>query len=304
MLDPRETLSGVVGAFCCVYAGLPFEVVKVRLQTQGEPRLYNSVGHAFRRIATEEGVRALWKGAVPALSSSIIENSVLFSVNGITRRAVVALHAGRTSATDDHKLTTMDEALMGAFSGIFSATAITPAEVIKVKLQHQRGRMGKGEYKGPLDCLVKVARREGPRGLFSGLSALLLRDVPFSFFFFGGFKFYTSAMARALGKESKEELNPLLILTAGGLAGATGWSIVFPADTLKSHMQTASNTATSPSSPARGLVATARHVYGQQGLHGFYRGWSAAVLRAFPANGSLFLGIEMTHRLFRYLDAQ
>lgn len=124
MLDPRETLSGVVGAFCCVYAGLPFEVVKTRMQTQGPVKTYNGVLHGFKRIATEEGVFALWKGAFPALSSSIIENSVLFSANGIARRAVLALHAKRALADDgsEYELTTLDEALMGSFAGVFSAT--------------------------------------------------------------------------------------------------------------------------------------------------------------------------------------
>jgi hypothetical protein len=123
MLDPRETFSGVMGAFCCVYAGLPFEVVKVRLQTQGTKNAYAGVTDAFRRIATEEGALALWKGAVPALSSSIIENSVLFSANGFAKRAVLALHAKQRAAHEGHyTLTTLDEALMGAFAGCFSAT--------------------------------------------------------------------------------------------------------------------------------------------------------------------------------------
>ncbi|CAH0480410.1 unnamed protein product [Peronospora belbahrii] len=81
MLDFRETFSGVMGAFCCVYRS-SFEVVKVRLQTQGTMNAYKGVSDAFYRIATEEGVVALWKGAVPALFSSVIENSVLFSANG------------------------------------------------------------------------------------------------------------------------------------------------------------------------------------------------------------------------------
>ena len=123
MLDFRETFSGVVGACCCVYAGLPFEVIKVRLQTQGPTQSYRNLSHAFQRIAKEEGVRALWKGALPALSSSILENSVLFSVNGIAHRAVLALHTRRKKEEDcDYKLTTIDEALMGSVSGIFSAT--------------------------------------------------------------------------------------------------------------------------------------------------------------------------------------
>lgn len=127
MLDLRETLSGVVGAFCCVYAGLPFEVVKTRLQTQGAVKSYNGVFHGFQRIAAEEGVVSLWKGAVPALSSSIIENSVLFSANGIAKRAVLALHAKKQLQADDeeYQLTTLDEALMGSVAGIFSATVST-----------------------------------------------------------------------------------------------------------------------------------------------------------------------------------
>jgi solute carrier family 25 ornithine transporter 2/15 len=117
MLDPKETISGFTGAFCCVYAGLPFEVVKVRMQTQGN--LYHGVFHALKRIVTEEGVISLWKGAVPALSSSIIENAVLFSVNGIVRRTFVAYHSTKLKSDG---LSTLDEALIGGISGIFSAT--------------------------------------------------------------------------------------------------------------------------------------------------------------------------------------
>lgn len=157
------------------------------------------------------------------------------------------------------------------------------------------------EYHGPWDCLQKVFRQEGIPGLFRGYSALLLRDVPFNFFFFGCYEAYTSAWAKFLNKESKNDLNPLFILASGGLAGATGWSVVFPADVLKAHMQTASQGASHGALSLRGAASL---VYSQYGLHGFYRGWSAAVLRSFPANGSLFLGVEMTHRFFRFIEGK
>lgn len=148
--------------------------------------------------------------------------------------------------------------------------------------------------------MAKVFKAEGVRGLFRGYSAVLLRDVPFNFFFFGAYDAYTSAMTRMLGKASKNELNPLLILTCGGFAGATGWSIVFPADVIKSRMQTSSAGGAGALS-FRGAVQT---VFAQHGVRGFYKGWSAAVLRSFPANGSLFMGVELTHRFFRYMDAK
>ncbi|KAI9920993.1 hypothetical protein PsorP6_000901 [Peronosclerospora sorghi] len=319
MLDLRETLSGVLGACCAVYAGLPFEVVKVRLQTQSRTNAYKGVTDAFRRIVTEEGMAALWKGAVPALSSSSIENSVLFSANGLAKQAVVAMHAKeRTEADGNDVFTIWDEACMGACAGCFSATvgwvydaeddhvvgskrvlscrAITIPENIKCKLQFQRGHLGEGRFHGPVDCFLQVSKDEGMRGLWRGYSALLLRDVPFTFCFFGVYKATTSRAALFCGKDSKNELHPLTILGCGGLAGACSWGLMFPLDVLKSRIQTA------PSSQPLSLPRACRAVYLDFGIRGFYRGWTAAVLRAFPANGSLFLGVEMTHRLFRWLE--
>ncbi|GMF13865.1 unnamed protein product [Phytophthora lilii] len=316
MLDPRETLSGVVGACCCVYAGLPFEVVKVRLQTQGTANAYRGVTDAFRRIATEEGVLALWKGAVPALSSSIIENSVLFSANGFAKRAVLALHAEqRAQHEGEYQLTTLDEAFMGAFAGCFSATvsggciwtmvcfgglmrvlvllqAITMPENIKCKLQFQRGHLGEGRA---LQIVLLLLLRQG----LTGVACCARLPWPAGLLAEGGQGGGNQgAVPGVLGKESKNDLNPVAILASGGLAGATSWGIMFPVDVLKSRMQTAS------SSGPLSLRGAFRAVYSEFGIHGFYRGWSAAVLRAFPANGSLFLGVEMTHRVFRWFDAR
>lgn len=156
------------------------------------------------------------------------------------------------------------------------------------------------EFRGPIDCVLKTLRQEGILGLFRGYSAMLLRDIPFNFFFFGAYNFYTLSFTKLLGVESKKDLHPLMILVSGGMAGATGWSIVFPADVLKSHMQTASVS----SAKSLGLRDAARLVYNTHGYQGFYRGWTAAVSRAFPANGSLFLGVEMTHRIFRFLESE
>ncbi|OQR92463.1 Mitochondrial Carrier (MC) Family [Achlya hypogyna] len=281
MLDLRETSSGVVGAFCNVYAGLPFDVIKVRLQTQTVASEYSGVGDCMSKIVRQEGVRALWKGAIPALSSAIVENAVLFSANGVLRRLLFA---------PDASLRTIDEALLGSAAAIFSATAITPAEVIKCRLQSDHGTQSVGLRK----CVATVIHENGARGLLAGLPAVLLRDVPFNFCFFGAYDVYTTWFMSLEDMSSKRELHPLAVLTAGGCAGATGWSIVFPVDVVKSRMQVGNNVS---------FMSAASAVWNANGFRGFYRGWSAAVLRSFPANGCLFLGVEMTHRLFHYLDA-
>ncbi|EQC34971.1 hypothetical protein SDRG_07767 [Saprolegnia diclina VS20] len=279
-LDLRETTSGVVGAVFNVYIGLPFDVIKVRLQTQSRQPIYRGFADCLAKTVRTESVRSLWKGALPALSSTILENAVLFSANGAIRRLAFE---------PSTSLSTLDEALVGSASGFFSAAAITPAEVVKCRLQTYQHAESMGIWR----CLKTIVHEGGFLGLTAGLPAVMLRDVPFNFCFFGMYDYYTNHFMDALGVESRRELHPAAVLTAGGLAGATSWTVVFPADVIKSRMQV---------DAALSFRAAVRSVWRLQGLAGFYRGWSSAVMGSFPADGSLFLGVEMTHRLFAHLE--
>ena len=94
----------------------------------------------------------------------------------------------------------------------------------------------------------------------------------------------------------------------GGLAGVTGWTAVFPFDTVKSVIQTGvlpSETPAAGSSaapvrakeeglkPPPSFSTALRAVLKHGGVRrGLYRGLSAAVLRAFPANAALFWGVH------------
>ncbi len=88
--------------------------------------------------------------------------------------------------------------------------------------------------------------------------------------------------------DEADKLNSIGIFLAGGLAGSTSWSIIFPMDSVKSRMQTSDMT-----SPSKiNFLSVAKIIYNSQGVTGFYRGWSSAIMRAFPANAALFLGYE------------
>ena len=121
MLEIRDTISGAAGAFFCVYAGLPFDVAKVRLQTQGtQSVLYSGPVQCLVKMARSEGISSLWKGAIPALASSGIENAVLFTANGAIQRVVLL-------RSQQEQLDNLTMACIGALSGFFSATVRTYA---------------------------------------------------------------------------------------------------------------------------------------------------------------------------------
>ncbi|KAG8765468.1 mitochondrial aspartate-glutamate transporter agc1 [Serendipita sp. 407] len=58
-----------------------------------------------------------------------------------------------------------------------AAYLTTPADVVKTRLQVE-ARKGESNYKGLLDAFRKILREEGPRALFKGGPARVIRSSP------------------------------------------------------------------------------------------------------------------------------
>ena len=93
---------------------------------------------------------------------------------------------------DDEDLSLTHKALAGGVAGIFSSTAICPAEVVKCRLQVLQsggGNGGNSKIKmSPMRVAVDVVRADGLLGLFRGLPSLWMRDIPFNFVFIGSYE--------------------------------------------------------------------------------------------------------------------
>ena len=279
----RDGITGGFGAVCLVATGQPFDTVRVRQQTR--PDIFRGPIHCAVLTASEEGVLALWRGAMPALSSSVLENTIAFAVNGYLRRL---LHLSDDSPFLAH-------AAIGAAGGVISATAICPAEVVKVRMQFQRSNTGQA-YRSGTDCMMQILKKEGPRGAFAGLLPLLLRDVPFNAIFFGSYRSYRSLLGSRVEGSGAVESTPQLAMFCGGLAGATAWTVVLPLDALKSRAQVAAIAKPGTERPAAAQIIS--ELWRAGGIRAFYRGWSATVARAFVANSALFLGLNMSERWY------
>jgi len=313
----HPTASGIIGGVCCVYAGQPFDTIKVRLQTQHSnlPKAFKGPIDCLIKTVRSEGPTALYRGASPALASVVTENAVLFTANNLVKKVFIAFNR------DGADLTLGQHALAGGLSGVFSSTAICPAEVIKCTLQTQMSNqqtaiaiapgssnlLPSASVSGgalvattqinkpsPLAVIRNIARTEGLTGFFKGLPSLWARDIPFNFAFLGSYEAFLAVFAWQT-QTSRDDLSAEKLFTAGGLAGMVGWSVVFPFDSIKSRIQ----------SSVKGLSASqvALKMLREEGIRGFYNGWSAAVMRAFPANAALLLGFELSHRLFNMDDS-
>ena len=67
--------------------------------------------------------------------------------------------------------------ISGASAGVPAAYLVTPADVIKTRLQVQ-ARKGDTTYNGIRDAFVKIMREEGPKAFFKGGVARVFRSSP------------------------------------------------------------------------------------------------------------------------------
>lgn len=68
---------------------------------------------------------------------------------------------------------------LGSFAGAFGAFMVYPIDLVKTRLQNQRGAQpGQRLYKNSIDCFQKVFRNEGLRGLYSGVGPQLVGVAP------------------------------------------------------------------------------------------------------------------------------
>ena len=67
--------------------------------------------------------------------------------------------------------------MSGALAGIPAAYLVTPADVIKTRLQ-VAARTGETIYTGIFDAFHKILREEGPRAFFKGGMARIFRSSP------------------------------------------------------------------------------------------------------------------------------
>jgi solute carrier family 25 aspartate/glutamate transporter 12/13 len=69
--------------------------------------------------------------------------------------------------------------LLGSVAGAFGAFMVYPIDLVKTRMQNQRGASpGHRLYTNSIDCFRKVVRNEGVRGLYSGVLPQLVGVAP------------------------------------------------------------------------------------------------------------------------------
>ncbi|KAI0336818.1 mitochondrial carrier [Cubamyces sp. BRFM 1775] len=312
----------------------PFDLTKVRLQSQvldAEARFSGPID-CLVQTWRKEGVRGLYRGLPAPIVGAMAENASLFW--GYTELQ----HAIRwwTGMPLSQSLSLGQLALAGGGAGCLTSFVLTPIELVKCKMQvqmlmvpvsvathapastaeavlaaHPSGPVPSStshpshahhpprKLPGPIAVLTSVVRETGLRGLWLGHTGTLIRETGGGAAWFSAKESVATLLLARRGASDKRELRAWESAVSGACAGVAYNVALFPADTVKSAMQTELELRGPRAGGAPpSFVGIARDMWRAQGLRGLYAGCGITVARAVPSSALIFLIYDGLSRRF------
>ncbi|KAK2494020.1 hypothetical protein MC885_001038 [Smutsia gigantea] len=307
-LDLAKLINGGIAGLIGVTCVFPIDLAKTRLQNQQNgQRMYTSMSDCLLKTIRSEGYFGMYRGAAVNLTLVTPEKAIKLAANDFFRYQL---------SKDGQKLTLFKEMLAGCGAGTCQVIVTTPMEMLKIQLQ-DAGRIAaqkkilaaqtqlpaQGDTRPPVEApsaprptatqLTRdLLRSRGIAGLYKGLGATLLRDVPFSIVYFPLF-----ANLNQLGQPASGEKSPFYVsFLAGCVAGSAAAVAVNPCDVVKTRLQSLQRGLNEDT--YSGFLDCARKILRHEGPSAFLKGAYCRALVIAPLFGIAqvvyFLGIAET----------
>ena len=165
------------------------------------------------------------------------------------------------------------------------------------------GSVPRKKLPGPISLFTSVIRNTGLRGLWLGHTGTFIRETGGTAAWFGTKEYVASLLLARRSRHHRNstdiQLRPWESAFSGACAGAAFNLALFPADTVKSTMQTEEELRPKSTTTVRGLDSSIPRkatfggtfiaLYRAQGIRGLYAGCGITVARSIPSSAIIFL---------------
>jgi solute carrier family 25 aspartate/glutamate transporter 12/13 len=175
-----EVLAGMSAGACQVIFTNPLEIVKIRLQMQGNhsPQVPGEIPLkrlTAGKIVKQLGIKGLYKGASACLLRDVPFLAIYFPTYANLKKHLFNFDPLNPNARN--KLDSWQLLIAGALAGAPAAFFTTPADVIKTRLQVE-SKKGETKYHGISHAARVILKEEGFSAFFKGSLARVFRSLP------------------------------------------------------------------------------------------------------------------------------
>lgn len=258
----------------------PLDLVKVRLQTQGQHGVRRNMVQMFAHVAKTDGLKGLYRGLSAAQLRQVTYSMTRFGVYEELKDKLT---------TADSKPSFLTLVAMASASGFLGGIAGNPGDILNVRMQHDSALPleQRRNYKNAIDGLIRMAREEGIGSLWRGVWPNSSRAVLMTV---GQLATYDGFKTFLLDKTSLKD-NLTTHFTASFLAGFVATTICSPVDVIKTRVMSSTDT--------KGVVHIVTHIFRAEGLKWMFKGWVPSFIRVGPHTILTFLFLEQHKKLYR-----
>jgi|TARA_B110000091_G_scaffold158240_1_gene168657 hypothetical protein len=269
--------AGMVARTCIA----PVERMKILFQVQ-KGTTNTNMRHLLSSLINNEGPLSMWKGNSAAVIRVIPYTALQFTA---FEHFSVMLASQQQSPSDIDK--TLRAIGAGSMAGCVACALTYPLDMVRARMALQNEGLAATRYTGVFNAVTSIARSEGPRALYRGISPTLGGVAPYTGLKFGCYGFLKSFACTLMGVESEKELPAWARAAAGATAGSVALTFVYPFDVVRRRFQTHPG----PEPYAESVVAAFRNIWRQEGVaRGLYRGLSLNYLKTIP-NVAIYMSL-------------
>ncbi|KAF9437449.1 hypothetical protein BGZ76_000712 [Entomortierella beljakovae] len=281
-----KLLFGGLGCSIAVVFTHPIDVIKTRLQLQGEVVVPSTpVATTATATAVSTG-RISGVGPHPSILSTASSTHLTHTPGTNTINMHPTFHRDAGLLVNEPPIKSSSIGGTASALGTTSAAATTPLpRTLKL-----------------IPLLRETLRNEGPRVLISGLGPAVLRESIYSAIRFGGYDHFKGMYSGMLGSGSNGGKSSTFVMVLSGLtSGMIGSAIANPTDLIKVRLQ-----AYWPGAQPRytSIAGAFKSIYTEEGVRGLFRGVVPTCARAMVLTGSQLASYDSTKQwLLRQKDS-
>nr|AAM97613.1 ADP/ATP carrier [Euplotes sp.] len=277
----QDFLIGGVSAAISKTCVAPIERVKLLLQNQDASsqikadQRYKGISDCFVRVAREQGIPSMWRGNMANVIRYFPTQALNFAFKDTFKR-----YLNPYNKKTQPGMFFVGNILSGGAAGAASLCVVYPLDFARTRLAVDVGKgEGSRQFNGLVDCIAKIAKSDGPLGLYRGFGISVMGIIVYRGAYFG---LFDTGNAIIFGDSKNANFFAMwgfaqLTTTAAGI-------ISYPMDTVRRRLMMQSGRADKMYS---GTIDCFNKILANEESGAFFKGAASNIIRG--TGGALVL---------------